>query len=694
MRDIDLIFHYPNWYLLLCFLASILFSTILYAKKGPWPKGVRWMLMAFRSLVFFILFLLLLNPFLRSNTNFVKKPLVALGIDNSSSITLQDPDSIGNALRKSFIGIEQQLKEQGFDVIKSTLNGRLESIDSVRFDHNSSDLFSIVKNIDQQSKNQPPNSTILFTDGISNRGNSLAYAQYDYKIFTLGLGDTSIQRDVFITGLEYNKLVYQENKFPLVVKIGANGFAGQQRKIVISSKGKIVAERKITFSSNQAFQKEKFIINSPNNGVQRYQVTIPATEQEHLIANNTANAFVEVINTKQKILIMAPAPHPDIKALALTIEKNKNYEIHYYLRSANQKLPTTKFDLVIWHHAFDARNSLTKAYRKLKENENTSFLYVLGRQTSVRNLKDDIKYFTLRPRAGKTDQITADINPKFKVFKTTINQYDLLREAPPVRVPYGDYQVQNHNDVLLYQKIGSVVTKRPYIMVNNQNRKTAVIFGNGFWTWRMHEIAESGGPKAFQEVFGKLIQYLSTREDKRRFKAYSTKKEYSENESIIIKTECYNKIYEPIYGQEISLSFTNQESNITNTKNLITSEDHSSFTINNLASGVYDFVASTKLDGKTKIVKGQFRVARLNLEALNVQAKHNLLKQISQENGGKFFHHSKLSDLTNEIRNWEAIPTIHSEKRYKKLIDYEWLVAVLILLLSLEWVARKYFGSY
>ena len=55
--------------------------------------------------------------------------------------------------------------------------------------------------------------------------------------------------------------------------------------------------------------------------------TIDFLSGEFSNRNNRQDVYVEVIDGKEKILLLALAPHPDVKALKSIIEKNENYVI-------------------------------------------------------------------------------------------------------------------------------------------------------------------------------------------------------------------------------------------------------------------------------------------------------------------------------------------------------------------------------
>ena len=57
------------------------------------------------------------------------------------------------------------------------------------------------------------------------------------------------------------------------------------------------------------------------------------------------------------------APHPDIKAIATTIENNENYEIKIHIPGI-EEFQEDKYDLVIFHQAFDRFNRNNRLLRK------------------------------------------------------------------------------------------------------------------------------------------------------------------------------------------------------------------------------------------------------------------------------------------------------------------------------------------
>jgi hypothetical protein len=247
---------------------------------------------------------------------------------------------------------------------------------------------------------------------------------------------------------------------------------------------------------------------------------------------------------------------------------------------------------------------------------------------------------------------------------------------------------------LLFQRVGSVVTEKSLLFTDIVNdRKVAVMMGEGIWRWRLHEYARRENTEAFDEVFGKLIQYLTTTDDRRKFRCYPVNQQFSDAEVVIFETQVYNDIFEPVYGNTIDLEIINEVGRRTSYQ-FATSAGSTRYAIGSLPEGTYRYKASTTLNNNKEEVKGEFLVLKQQLELLNLTADFNLLRKLSAQTGGVFYESNQLADLRNALLQKQAVATLHTEEKYNSLIDLKWVFALLVLLITAEWFLRKYYGGY
>ena len=116
--------------------------------------------------------------------------------------------------------------------------------------------------------------------------------------------------------------------------------------------------------------------------------------------------------------------------------------------------------------------------------------------------------------------------------------------------------------------------------------------------------------------------------------------------------------------------------------------------VDDLPTGLYDYMAYSTLNGKRHQVSGQFSVEKPNLEAADLTADHLVLRRLSQESGGKFYVSNELAKLKSDFAKLEAPAIIHTQERELLLLNLYWLLIALIILVSGEWLTRKMLGGY
>lgn len=687
----ELQFEYSSWFVLVCLLIGAGYSYVLYSKKHSWSTSVNRILLALRFIVVSLTLFLLLNPLLKQLINDIEKPIVVLAVDNSLSIT----NSIDSTQQKSILSelqkLSDEIKSNGFDIAVRNLNENEADLSALDFNQKTTDLNIMFKEVETLYDGKNLTSLILVSDGNYNRGISPAYFPYGYKISTIGIGDTTSYKDVILKNVLYNKIAYQGNKFPVVAEITNTGFKNQEAQVSITRGSKVLASEIITFKNENGLSRVEFNIEATNNGVQHFNVAV-ALANEEIVENNSKDIFIDVIDGKQKILLTALAPHPDIKALRSVIERNDNYEFELFIPGFNE-LKEDKYDMVLVHQAGDRYNKLTKYTKKFRD-ENVPILNIVGQQTNLAKLSKEDNLFTFTSIRNQRDQITPALFSEFPKFKIDPDYNNVFNQFPTLNVPYGESKLSPNTTVLMYQKVGNISTDKPLLyLVEAEGRKTAYMMADGIWQWRLQEFASNENTKAFDDVFLKLIQYLSTKEDKRKFRVYTTKEEFFDNESVSFSAEVYNDSYERIYGNDVSIKVTNEIGNVSE-YSFIPSSANSKLEISGLTQGVYKYESTTKRDGKSEKVFGQFTVKNLQLELLDQRANFTLLRQVAANTDGKFYTLETLSDIPSDLNKLNSKGIMHSNEDFLAIINLKWLFFLLLALLSIEWFSRKYSGAY
>ena len=677
------------WWILVCLLAGLLYAGLLYSKKnGLWSRTTHWTLFGIRFLLASLACLLLLEPYLRQLTRHIEEPSWVIALDNSLSVS-EGGNTEPQQLQQTLARLQQQLDEKGQVEIR-TLTGELPQPDSLKFTAQATDLSQLLMGIRSDFENRNLAGVVLLTDGIYNQGMSPAYVPYPFPVHTLGLGDTLPKNDINLKNLYYNKIAYQGNQFRVRAELTQNGYQGQPVTLTVRKGGKVLQQKQLRFPQGASLLEEEVVLDADEAGLQHYVFEVSGAQDEYTQSNNSRHAYIEIIEGREKILIVANSPHPDITALRRSIEKNQNYQTFLYIPGISD-YQEEDWGLVILHGLPSSR-SIPRLDEILKKTK--ARWYIVSQQTDLRllNQQQELVQFTSAQR--EFDQVFPSLNGNFSLFTYAEENRPNISNYPPVQVPFGRLQVASWGQVLLQQRVGRIETDKPLLVVGIQEeKKTAVMLGEGLWQWRVQEYAATEGFKAFDELVQKTVQLLATRDDRRRFKVYPLEEEVLDTEGVVFETEVYNKIYERIWGQPVDLLITDEAGkqyrySYQNTRN------NPRYAVQNLPQGVYQYRATTSLEGEALASTGRFSVQNLQLESLELTANHNLLKGLSEKTGGNYYHYQQQEQLLQDLNQLEAKNIITADEAYESALSLEWLLALLLLLVSVEWFVRKYNGGY
>lgn len=692
MNKLSLLFESPPWLIGVGVILGVTYAAILYYRsKVPWSRNTNYLLAGIRFLLVTQLTLLLFGPLIRQIKNTREAPSIVLAVDNSQSIAeIEDSTNLAK-IQSDIVALRQVFEDQGYLAEIRTLDGPTAQTE-ISFNGNSSNLNEMLRGIQNDYESRNLSHVLLFSDGLYNLGSNPAFHPYNFNIQTVGLGDTTRRPDLNLNSLLFNKIAYQGNKFPMIAELFSYNLVGKMVTVQVEKEGAILERRQIRIKNQNQYDQLEFLMEASESGMHRYIVRAIPVEGEFIISNNSKEAYIDIIDGKQKILLVATAPHPDIKALKSALESNENYELVTYIDGINQFVED-KYDAIILHQVPDRRKKYQNIIQKIQSEKIPAF-FIYGSQSDINAFNEINGAVRILPINFQKDQVFPQFNTGFGKFLYDQDNIAALNNFSPVSVPFANYAVQTQSEIMLYQKVGKVNTEKPLLLIQKTNDWTsAVMVGEGMWSWRLQEFAKNQNHNAFDEMISKIIQFLSTKEDKRRFKVYPVKNEYLNSETVVFETEVYNEIYEPTFGHKIELQITDDQ-NKTSGYTYITSEQNSTYRINDLENGIYSYSARSTIDGQNETSTGSFTVRDLQLETTNLTADHSLLRNVAAQNGGNFYNKNQIEELKNNLLGEKLVYKIYSSESYLAIINMKWGFFILIIFVSVEWFLRKYNGSY
>jgi hypothetical protein len=647
-----------------------------------------------------IIAFLLLSPLLKSVTRTFEKPVIIFAQDNSQSVIAgkdslyyldlypKAVDYLVNDLRKDF-----NVSLYRFGEGLQNVEDNYEELPGL-FSEKQTDMSGVFDEIQSRYSNRNVGAIIIASDGIYNKGMNPLYASEKnrFPVYTIALGDTNIQKDLILAKVNYNRIAYLGNKFPVEVVIRAHKCNGFTSMLEITKDNRVLYSSNVNVVGDNYTENVVLELEAKEKGLQRYRLSLLPLDNEVSTENNYADIFVDVLEDRQKVLILAAAPHPDITAIKQAVESNFNYDVDDFVL-ADFMDPVSRYNLVILDQLPSKQSNPVRILKELASSK-IPVLYILGTQSDLTAFNQQNTGLVIEETNDNYNEALPLINPDFVLFNIGSDTRKAFEDFPPLISPFGQYKTAPSVNILFHQKVGLLPTMIPLVFFNQgQDFKTGVITGEGLWRWRLMDFARNDQHMAFDEFILKTIQYLSTKEDRGFFRIISQNR-FLENEPVEFEAEVYNKNYESINDPEVNIIIANER------------DDKFPFVFSRTAQayhlnagmfpvGNYSYRATVKVGNDVYERSGQFSVEQINVEKINTVANHNLLFNLAKNHGGQMFFPSQMGEIVKVLKSRKDIKTIiYSQKRYNQLNNILWVLLLITGLLSLEWFIRKLRGSY
>lgn len=678
-----------------CLLLGGLYAWLLYKDNKNLSNKLNYALAGFRTVVVAITAFLLFAPLVKRISYTPEKPIIVLANDNSLSVTQITPAGFDkDKFQADLKELERKLGEK-YEVKVYSFSDGVKTGLSFTGDGKLSNASLLVNQLNDELVNRNVGAVILASDGIFNRGGNPLYELNKIKapVYTIALGDTIPKRDVLIANVNYNNLVYLDNDFTLDIQLQAFESKGEIAQLSISENGSKVSQQSIAINSATFVKDVTVKLKANKVGIQKYTINVSPLKNEITTKNNSQTIFVEVIDGRQKVLLASNSPHPDLGTIKQAIEANKHYEVTLALADDLASINVNSYSLAILYQLPAVNNSATALVKKLADSK-MPLWYIFGAQSNLNDfsrLQNNVKFSRAN---GSLQEVFPYAEPNFTTFNIDPTALKQLADYDPLQTQFANLSVNGNYTAAFNQRIGRVNTQNPLLFFMEDNsKKLAFLVGEGIWKWKLEEAKNEQSLPLVNELISKTVQYLSVKDDKRKFKAYPSKTTYDENENVVLNATLYNDAYEPVTTPEVKAQIKNAEGKI---YNYTFSKSGTSYVLDAglLPQGNYTFTASTTLGNKNYTANGAFYINALIAEYQQTTANHQLLYSMAQQTNGKMLMPQNLLSLVKELENSGNIKTIsYEDRKYEELISLKWIFALILVLLTTEWFLRKRNGE-
>ena len=482
--------------------------------------------------------------------------------------------------------------------------------------------------------------------------------------------------------LNVNKYAFYRNKFPIEAIITYDGSEDIITTFKILRDDNIVYSQQINFNEERNSKVLNFALPANQIGLFSYKAVIEPIESEKNISNNFRNFAIEVVNEKSNIAIVSDFLHPDLGALKASIESNEQRSVSI-LGIDDFISKISDYQMVI---IYQPNFKFKPVFQAIKEIPINKFV-ITGTKTDWNFINSENLGYE------------HDINNQYENYQAVLNNNyseflipDLdFNSFPPLKGNFGNINFSVSNNIILFKQIGNISTDKMLLSTFEQNTKReALLLGENIWQWRAQSYLNNESFNLFDEFINKIVQYLASNNKRQRlnidFDSF-----YNGGSDIIISAQYFNKTFEFDNRESIEIRVEDMASGEVKTFPFILKNNYYEVDLSSLAAADYNFTVSTKNSNISRT--GKFKIIAYNIEEQFLNANEDKLAAIASNSNGQLYFPDKIENLINNLINDTRYAKIEkSTKNTVPLIDWKYLLALIVLSLTIEWFIRKYNG--
>jgi len=677
-------------YIIMALLLAAVISYLLYFRNTQNTGLTNYQkifLVVMRFLSLFLIFLFLLSPLIERIKKIRQLPILAIAFDNSQSV---------QAYGSLFGQFKQSLSDRFSDDYQLefwSFGEKTEKTENFTGKDRRSNYGQLLNTLKNNYINKNIGALILFGDGSYNQGQNpenLA-SGLRFPVYSVGVGDTTRKTDAWIRNVKTNKVAFLKNKFPVEIELKFSNLKDQIASVEIENEQKQIYSSSVSIVSDDDFKLEFANLEATKPGLQHYKIKLRTFEGEANLKNNEYEFVIQILENKQKILMLSDGPHPDLGAIRNSLSELQNYEIKL-LTGNSVPDSLSSYSLIILNQLPSQKNAASSLLTQIKASR-IPVLFLIGPNSlleQMNSLDMGLKISTSK----NTEEVQALFENNFSLFTLSESTKETLAASPPLVAPFGNTELSPMMQSLASQSIRNIQTSKTLMAFGtDKGRKFGFILGEGLWRWRLNDHQANGNHEAFNEFIQKTIQYLVLKQNEDNFNVYYPAL-FQETDQIELTAELYNDSYELTNSPDVSIKIQNdslQEFNYQFDR----TNDFYRLNAGNMKPGDYTFEASTQLGNQHFTEKGNFSIVKNDIEIQNTSADFGVLYHLSRETGGQFYIYDNYGTLLDAIgQNKQITVQQHQQTFQNEWINLKLLFFVLLVLLGIEWFFRKYWGIY
>ncbi|RPI15848.1 MAG: hypothetical protein EHM58_13175 [Ignavibacteriae bacterium] len=681
----------------LLFLAISIAAAIFSFRKSHLSKQKKYALIVIRSIAYFLLLVLLLEPALLTLAKLGNETIDVVLIDNSRSNFL--PGIQGNTKT----GQVNELIENNTLI---TGNNRLflfsNTIDaipsgdniSLSYDGYETNISDALKTLKTTVTGQQVSSVTIISDGIITSGGNPVYEAKDFQTAfnVIGIGDTVQKKDVVVYDVLHNERGFTNTAVTIKVDLRSYESVNENINLHLQREGSTISSKSVLVKNNPALDEVTFDITESTPGFIKYRIIADAVNGELTTKNNYFDFIIEYIDNKTNILFISSGPGYDNALIESIFKRIKNYNIT--IRTAKNK--TDFYEGGIDYRSFGELSAvfllgfpepgfnadvIKNIAAKCKE-YNVPVIFFAQKNSDYRLLDifEDLIPFSIsrssgesvtslniiNPPGNNTNKLPNELNNSVQVFK---NQVGIIQKPG--------------SEVLMTERSGG---EPIFITRNSEKTKSTAFLGYGMWRWRLN--SRNNNESIAEKFIIETVNLSLIKDKKTKLRVYPVKSIFDYKESASFTAEVYDDEYKLTRNAVVTANVYSKDKKFSQKITFNAEENIFKASIPGLNVNDYIIEAEAEIN-KISFAKddNRFLVDTLNTEYKNTRSDFSAMKELAHNTGGNFMTAAEYSPgLLKKIENPEpAMSHFHRNN----LWENKFVLFLIIGLLTIEWVVKK-----
>ncbi len=736
-------------------VVAVLITVVWFTyRKTTRPLTTPWktFFISIRSAIMVLLLVCLLRPIITTTQITPQETYLGVLIDDSQSMLIEDlngQQSRQNAVKELLFengGFLEQLSKtfqvRTFRFDKDTR--RVGGVTDLDGSGTSSSIEQALRYVDDQLNGLALGGIILISDGADNTDSDpLAVAQSlgarQIPVFTIGVGQENIPRDIGIVDVSSAKTVLEGSVFDVQVAINHQGYQGQQIELSIMDGDVLVVSETVTLGEEGVTRRFDLELTPERPEQIVYDLQVALQDGEIITENNSYSFLVD--NSEKPpldILYIEGHPRNEYKFIRRAVQGDSSLRMATYLQTGPGKY---------YRQGIESPTELSAGF---PDNKETLYRYetiILGdieasffNADQLQMIDDFVAergggfLFSGMVDEGFVGTPVADILPVTIVEESFLPPHlrgGIRRGTHPTGELYfprltrsGEFSPLlrlSTDDTInrrLWQELpelqgvhvtgrakpgATVLLEHPLLVYQNQalpiiasqrygRGRSIVVNTASTWRWQMMMHSED---ESQETLWRQMLRWLSVSAPE-RIDVEFDQEFYNVGDEVNISTTVLNDEYQPDNDATLWIQITDPLDQVLDIPMEWDIEDDGVYRASFIVEieGVHDLLVdvasaagNAAIDSSEK--SAAFVVTPSLREYSNAGMDAGLLERIAASSGGNYYNLSQADDLLAEI---EYVPNAYSKEVQEDLWDTPWLLALLITLLCLDWIARRLKG--